>query len=271
MLSFGGADKDVPVVDVDVNAAVFGILKHLLPKRDLLIDRHLLDNAQMGWVLDAFVPPPHVRLGIDDARVDRDVIQSHVLIAGNLDHRRIRMQVPQREQVVAISGHIVQVVLPEVELPHGHDIRLRGIAGIVIARRPRVQRDIELDASVFDVRPALDIARRQQVSSGLQIVSESESGIHEASRVPSPDVNRFAFLLNGVGLRVQGLVQSEGDHDRAVGAGGVLEVVGLEGMLELLYTEVQLRDAVVVHDSHFLLRMGTKATESSDKQDERFR
>ena len=51
-----------------------------------------------------------------------------------------------------MAGHVVEEVPPELHAPHFRDILLRGVAGIGVAGGAEIERDVELDAALGDVR-----------------------------------------------------------------------------------------------------------------------
>jgi len=61
------------------------------------------------------------------------------------------MQVPEREDVIAVARHIVEKLAPEIEIPHLGNIVLSGRAVIRVARRADIERNVEFDPALGDV------------------------------------------------------------------------------------------------------------------------
>ena len=122
--------------------------------------------------------------------------------------------------------HFVEEVAPEIEAPHLGDVLLRRVAGIGIARRAHVERDVELDAALRDVRRVVGIAQAVQriEADGF---GQVESAVHGAGGVAGQHRVRAArgLLLdaNRVGLGRAGARRGHAElrgHARGGGARG---------------------------------------------------
>ena len=153
MLSLRTEGEDVPGEDIDCDAAICCLLHDPAPKLDLLIHRDLFHD----FMVCKHLRPHHV----DASKTERvielrfrapDIVESHLGELRHLHHRGKRMQAPKREHVVAMPRHGIKVADPELPLPHLGDIRLGCIGAISVARCTKIEWDVELDASLLNVR-----------------------------------------------------------------------------------------------------------------------
>jgi hypothetical protein len=147
--------KNIPRHDVTFDAAILRVLHDPAPEGDLLLDGHLLQRREFPRLIihvqarEGGIPhrsgfPLHIR-------------ECHVGILRHAHHRGERMQTPERKQIHAMPRHVIEHPGPEVGFPHIRDVGLRGIRIIRVTRRTGVQRDVELDAALLQIRIRLPV------------------------------------------------------------------------------------------------------------------
>ena len=69
-----------------------------------------------------------------------------------IHHRREWMEAPQREYVVAIASHRIEVVDPEVALPYFRNVCLSSVGAVGVTGGSQIERNVELDPAPRDMR-----------------------------------------------------------------------------------------------------------------------
>ena len=143
------------------------------------------------------------------------------------------MQVPERERVEALPRHLVKQFVPEIHAPHFGNIRLRRIAAIGIGGGSAVERNVEFDSSLRDVRRVVGIAglADRVEADGFRDI---EAAVHCAIGVGAQDGDGDPAALfraaDGVRLRRRGIqrgdVQRLGKRVRFGGVAGDGEAEG---------------------------------------------
>jgi hypothetical protein len=111
------------------------------------------------------------------------------------------MQVPQRYEVVAVTRELIEIRFPEIEVPHGRNICLRGIAHVRVAGAAQVERDIELRAAHGHVRIARGIAHSLDAMSA-DLFGEFETAIQGACVVAADNPDEMLFAVEDM-LKVE--------------------------------------------------------------------
>ena len=182
----------------------FGVLHDLPPEPDLLVDGHFFDNLDVAQVerlsLGAAV---HVEAEVHSALfLPPDVIERHVGKFRHFDDGRERVEVPQREHVVALAHHFIEVLVPEVHAPHLGNVVLRRVAVVGVAGCAPVRRDVELDAAGLDVgrmRALLHPDQRAQADR----LSHIQATVHGAVGVAADYADLAIGPVNLVALGLQ--------------------------------------------------------------------
>ncbi|OPZ23022.1 MAG: hypothetical protein BWZ10_00084 [candidate division BRC1 bacterium ADurb.BinA364] len=203
MLAFGPEEKRVPGEPVDIDSPIPGVLHHGAPEGDLFVDGYPADD------LGAFEQPrlEHIGAAMAERFVEQfepgaqHIVERDVGIFGHFDDRGEGMQVPQRQHVVSLPGHLVEHFAPEVHAPHFGDVFLGGVGIVRIARRAQIERDIEFDSALLDVRSALAFGQRVERAQADRL-GDVESAIHRARGVGARDADRLRTgPLDPVSLR----------------------------------------------------------------------
>lgn len=148
-----------------------------------------------------------------------DVVEGDFGELGHLHHGGEGMQAPKREHVVAMTRHGIEVVDPEIPLPYLRDVRLRGIGAVGVARSAQIERNIELDASLLDVRFVFGAFEAVECSK-TDGLSDVEATIHRAAGISSEhrDAAFFTLVLNADAVALCGcfgvLLDGDGNAGR---------------------------------------------------------
>ncbi len=158
VLAFGTPGEDVPCVQVDSDAAVVGVLHHVLPEFHFFFDGHFFEGFEMFELCGAdHVVTRESVGGVEGKRGAHDVGKGDVGILGDFNHGGEWVKVPKGEGIEALSGHFIEEFVPEIEAPHFGDVLLCGIAGVGVAGGAGVERDVEFDSALGDVGGVIGI------------------------------------------------------------------------------------------------------------------
>ena len=111
-----------------------------------------------------------------------DVIQRDVRKLRHLHDAGEGMETPEREDVEAVTRHVVEELAPEVHAPHFRDVRLRRVGGVGVARRAQIERDVELDAALRDVRRVVGVLQRVERARANRL-RDVQPAIHRAGGI----------------------------------------------------------------------------------------
>ncbi len=183
VLALGTKGEDVPGEEIDLNAAVGGVLHDPAPELDLLVHGHALHHLVVGEHFRA----DHVAAGEAEGVIELgagapDVVQGDLGKLRHLHQRRKGMEAPKREHVVAVARHRIEERGPELALPHLGDVRLRGVGAVGVAGRAEIERDVELDAAPRDVGFLVGILQRVE-RAGANRLGDVQPAIHRASGI----------------------------------------------------------------------------------------
>jgi len=117
-----------------------------------------------------------------------DIGEGDVGVFGDADEGWERVEVPERDEIVAIAGEAVDVVAPEGHVPDGGDVLLGGFAGVGVAGGAGVEGEVEFDAAGGEVRRLVGVGERVE-SAGADDFGGLEGAIHEAGGVVAEDVD----------------------------------------------------------------------------------
>ena len=202
VFAFLGEQERVPGEPVHVHAPVLGHLQYLAPEGDLLLDRHpfyhlgVPEEFRLEHVLTAVrkvlvehraAAPEHVR-------------QGDIRILGNLDDAGERIQTPQREHVEPIARHLVEELAPKLAAPHFGDIRLGRVAVVRVTRGAQVERDIELDAALRDVRLVLAGFQSRERAQPDRL-GHVQPAVEQPRAIRAHHAHRAAIAFDTVALR----------------------------------------------------------------------
>src|SRR4030042_5892985 len=103
------------------------------------------------------------------------------------------MRVPERQRIVTIAGHSGQELPPEIEIPHLLVVVLRSVARVVVAWRPCVQWNIELNPPPGDGGPADYFTNTLKLASDANRLGDLKPAIHNADLIaPAHQASRIA-------------------------------------------------------------------------------
>lgn len=198
VLSVGAKGEDVPSENVSADAAVGGLLHDPAPEFNLLVD----GDALYHFVVGKHGRPNHVRApkvkGIIELHARApDVVQRDLGKLRHLHQRGEGMQAPKREHVVAIARQRIEIVGPKCALPHFRDVGLRGVGGVAVARGAQIEREVELDAALRDVRLVVGVLQRVERTRANRLC-DVQPAVHGARGIGGAhgDGAESAFLLH---------------------------------------------------------------------------
>ena len=209
--------EDVPGEEIDPNAPVGGVLHDPAPELDLLVNGHALHHLVVGEHGRADHVAARKAEGVIELGAGApDIVQRDLGKLRHLDQRREGMKAPEREHVVAVACHRVEELRPELALPHHGDVRLRGVGAVRVARRAQIERDVELDAALRDVRPVVGILQRVERARANRL-RDIQPAIHRAGGIgPAHRDDAAATLLlhtDAVALRGGIALLSDGEFN----------------------------------------------------------
>ena len=129
-----------------------------------------------------------------------------------------------------MSRHGVEVADPEIAFPHLGDIRLRRVRGVRVAWRAQIERDVELDAALLDVRLVLRAFERLECANANSL-SDFEAAIHGSGLIRADDLDLVAVAFDAVALRRGVRLLFDGERDirgDALGRSLALDFIGSE-------------------------------------------
>ena len=233
MLRVDAVRVDVPRDEVEVDVAGLPVLHHLPPVGDLLLDAHDLDDLETAHDLRGVEAPAAELVALSrDGGGPLDIVQGDVRILRHLHQGREGVQVPEGDEVVAVPSEVVDVLLPELQLPHHRHVDLRGLPGIRVGRGADVEGEVELGAPHGHVGVLVGVAHAVPTGEG-QLLRELEAAVEQPRGIESHDPERLASTASAqaeaLWLQVGGrgasgglhgpqddVVVEEGQHDRGL-------------------------------------------------------
>ena len=221
MLALCAKREDVPRKNVQPDSTVGGLLHDPTPEVDLLVDRHPTDDLMVC----EHRGPHHVGARHAERIVELhprppDITQRNIRKLRDTHHRGKGVEAPERDHVVAVTRHRIEKVGPEAAIPHLGDVGLGGIRTVRVARRPQIERNVELDAALSDVRTMVGVFQPvdRACLNGLRHV---QTTIHGTNRIdtthddgPTPALVVHADPV-ALWLGADGLIDANGYLDRA--------------------------------------------------------
>ena len=110
------------------------------------------------------------------------------------------MRVPEAEGVVAVPGHAIEELAPELEIPHLGDVGLGGVASVLIRWIANIEGNVEFQTTTSDVGfvyGAFERIERAYADGFLDV----EAAIHGSGFISADDADLISVALDAVALR----------------------------------------------------------------------
>jgi hypothetical protein len=183
----GSEHEDVPGEEIDVHAPILRELHHVAPEADFFVDGDFFDDLVLRQHRGRHeIVAVAVEVCVEPGGGAPDIVECDLGELRDFHDARKGIQRPQRDHVVTVAGHIAEELPPKIQAPHFREVGLRGVAGIGVAGRAEIERDIEFDAALRDVRGVGGILERIQ-SAGADRFGEIEAAIHDAGGIAAVD------------------------------------------------------------------------------------